>query len=136
MAETGRPTKLFIFTFIVFLLLCGAACGGPTLCRGRLYRAAILTTATQGETQISLVAQPMIMPEGAVFDANSYPDMCVVEFMPDVNTPSTVTFEFLITFDPNMCVEPATTLVKFGPYVVIDTIPAPPVEVVPFEAVE
>jgi hypothetical protein len=106
------------------------------MCRNRLYRAAILKTATQNGVQISLTAIPMNMPEGAVFDANSYPGMYVIEFMPDANTLPEITFEALVTFDPNMCVEPRTAMVKFGPYSVVDSIPAPEVPVVEFELVE
>ena len=74
------------------------------------------------------------MPVSAVCDSNSYPGMTVVEFTPDSND-ETATFRFRIDFDPNACTDPNFIVLEWV-YDVIDTIPAPPVEVVPFEPVD
>jgi hypothetical protein len=106
------------------------------LCIDRLYRAGIdLIAIGEGGEQISLTVVALSVPEGSSVDSNSYPGMCLVEFMPDANTPPQVEFKFRITFDPNMCVDPNAVTMTWN-YLIKDTIPAPVVPVIEFEVVE
>jgi len=115
---------------IIILLFVTLAYSQPMMCRNKTYIAEIDKIATQGEISISLTAQLMRAPLGTIFDGNNYPDRYVIEYTPDANV-QRVTFEILITFDPNYCVEqPTRTWLKT--YEVIDPIPAPEIPIRPF----
>lgn len=123
-------------TLIIIFMLCAIGSGATQtqqMCRNKTYRAEIDKWATSGETQISLVVQPLIMPPGAIFNGDSYPDRYVIEYSPDSD--QDVTFKFLITFDPNVCIEPPTRIWE-RTYQIVEPIPAPEVPIRPFVVVE
>ena len=117
----------------IVLLLCSTAYALPQMCRNKTYRAEIDKWATQGDLQISLTVIPLIEPAGTIFDGNSYPDRYVIEYIPTLD--NAVTFKYLITFDPNMCIEPPTRIWEAS-YQIVDPIPAPEIPIRPFVAVE
>jgi len=121
-------------SIILVLLASTLAFGLDRMCRNKTYVAEINKFATQDDLQIGLVAQPLLMPTGTVWNGDAYPDRYVIEYTPDPNIQQ-ATFKVLITFDPNMCVEPPTRIWEVS-YPVVDTIPAPEVPITPFRAVE
>jgi len=119
---------------ICLLLLVGSVCyGANQMCRNKTYRAEIDKWATQGDLQISLTVVPLLEPAGTIFDGDTYSDRYAIEYIPTLA--NQVTFKYLITFDPNMCIEPPTRIWE-ATYEVVDPIPAPEIPVRPFVAVD
>jgi len=122
--------KLLTPTLIVVLVISTPIFGLDRMCRNKTYVAEIDKFATQGELQIPLTVQLTLAPAGTIFDGDTWDDRYVIEYTPDPNIQQ-ATFKFLITFDPNMCVEPPTVIEEWT-YPVRDTIPAPEIPIRPF----
>lgn len=115
---------------VILAILSLPAFGLDKMCRNKTYIAEMDKFATTEGVQVGLIALPLLMPTGAIFDGDTYPDRYVIEFTPDPNIQQ-ATFKVLITFDPNMCVDPPTRVWEAS-YPVVDTIPAPEPPVRPF----